>query len=534
LAPHVRIATEEWEFEAIHRLNHRTFAEEIPQHQPDSSSRLVDRFHHQNAYIIGLSGRELWGMLAVRGERPFSLDDKLPNLDTYIPAGRRVCELRLLAVEPQHRAGRLAHLLLRHVWRYCLDQGYDVAIISGTTRQLKLYRHLGFVPFGPLVGSATVRFQPMMLTLERALPRAGKLFREPSVPSGATETVNLLPGPVNVHPDVRRALLEEPDSHRSPSFDLHLTSTRALLCHLAGAEHAQILLGSGTLANDVIAAQLSLLPGPGLILSNGEFGERLVDHATRFSLACEVMQWPWGEPFDLMAVERRLSVGPVPRWVWFAHLETSTGVLNDLDALKVLCRRTAVKLSVDAISSFGTAPLDVEGTYFASAVSGKGLGAFAGLAIVFYNHAIEASSGRLPRYLDLGLYAVCDGVPFTQSSNLLRALEAALDRVDWARRFRVIAERTAELRRNLRESGFDLVAPEAHAAPGVVTIALPATMSGFSVGKELQDRGYMVATNSEYLRRRNWIQISLMSQPSRAELARVVEALGRICPAIHR
>jgi aspartate aminotransferase-like enzyme len=312
---------------------------------------------------------------------------------------------------------------------------------------------------------------------------------------------------------------------------LQLTSTRALLCRLADAEHAQILLGSGTLANDVIAAQLSLLPGPGLILSNGEFGERLIDHATRQSLTCEVMQWPWGEPFDLTAVERRLSVGPLPEWVWFAHLETSTGVLNDIEALKVLCRRSAVKLSVDAIGSFGTVPLDLEGMYFASAVSGKGLGAFAGLAIVFYNHAIQAASGRLPRYLDLGLYAVCDGVPFTHSSNLLRALEAAIDRVDWTTRFRVIAERTAELRRNLRESGFDLVAPEAHAAPGIVTIALPATMSGFSVGGELQDQGYMVATNSEYLRRRNWIQISLMSQPSRAELAGVVEALGRICPA---
>jgi aspartate aminotransferase-like enzyme len=472
-------------------------------------------------------------MLAVRADRPFSLDEKLPDLDTHIPAGRRVCELRLLAVEPQHRAGRLAHLLLRHVWRYCLEQGYDVAIISGTTRQFKLYRHLGFVPFGPLVGSGTVRFQPMMLTLERAVPRAGKVFRDPPLPSGATEMVNLLPGPVNVHPDVRRALLEEPDSHRSPSFGLHLASTRDLLCHLAGARHAQVLLGSGTLANDVIAAQLSLLPGPGLILSNGEFGERLVDHAARFGLACDVMPWPWGEPFDLAAVERRISLGPAPEWVWFAHLETSTGVLNDLEALKALCGRFAIKLSVDAISSFGTAPLDMDGLYLVSAVSGKGLGAFAGLAIVFYNHAIEAS-GRLPRYLDLSLYAVRDGVPFTHSSNLLRALEAALDRVDWAARLRVIAERTAELRRNLREYGFDLVAPEAHAAPGVVTIALPAMMSGLRVGGELQDRGYMVATQSEYLRRRNWIQISLMSQPSRAELAGVVEALGRICPAIHR
>ncbi|HRE06968.1 MAG TPA: hypothetical protein PKX00_15250 [Opitutaceae bacterium] len=29
---HFKLATEAWEFEAIHRLNYRTFVEEIPQH----------------------------------------------------------------------------------------------------------------------------------------------------------------------------------------------------------------------------------------------------------------------------------------------------------------------------------------------------------------------------------------------------------------------------------------------------------------------------------------------------------------------
>jgi len=43
---------------------------------------------------------------------------------------------------------------------------------------------------------------------------------------------------------------------------------------LTGARNTEMVLGSGTLANDVVAAQLSLERGPGLILSNGEFGER--------------------------------------------------------------------------------------------------------------------------------------------------------------------------------------------------------------------------------------------------------------------
>ncbi len=84
-----RIAKEPHELEAIHRLNYRTFVEEIPQHQPNGEQRLVDRFHAENTYAICLAGDELVGMVAGRANRPFSLDHKLPDLDNLLPPGRR-------------------------------------------------------------------------------------------------------------------------------------------------------------------------------------------------------------------------------------------------------------------------------------------------------------------------------------------------------------------------------------------------------------------------------------------------------------
>jgi hypothetical protein len=173
----VKIATDAWEFDAIHRLNHQTFAEEIPQHRPDPSGRLVDRFHAENTYFICVNGTRLLGMVAVRSRRPFSLEQKLPDFDSYLPPGRRICELRLLAVERQQRAGPVLQKLLGRVWLHCLEQGYGLAVISATTRQLKLYRRLGFVPFGPVVGSLGAEFQPMLVTVERAGSRAQKLLR---------------------------------------------------------------------------------------------------------------------------------------------------------------------------------------------------------------------------------------------------------------------------------------------------------------------------------------------------------------------
>ena len=96
-----KIASEDGEFELIHRLNYRTFVKEIPQHEPPQDGRLVDKFHSENTYVICLCGNQLAGMLAVRARRPFSLDQKLAGLDSYLPAGRSVCEVRLLAVEKE-------------------------------------------------------------------------------------------------------------------------------------------------------------------------------------------------------------------------------------------------------------------------------------------------------------------------------------------------------------------------------------------------------------------------------------------------
>ena len=96
-----KIATEPDEFRQIRELNYRTFVEEIPQHSPTPDRSLTDRFERESTYFVCLSGEEVVGMIAVRCNRPFSLDGKLPNLNAYLPPHRSACEVRLLAVEPQ-------------------------------------------------------------------------------------------------------------------------------------------------------------------------------------------------------------------------------------------------------------------------------------------------------------------------------------------------------------------------------------------------------------------------------------------------
>ncbi len=509
-----KVANEPWEFEQVHRLNYETFVEEIPQHQRNPEGILVDKFHLENTYIICRNGIQVLGMLAVRGARPFSLDQKLPDLDRYLPTGKSVCEIRLLSVRKDYRRSRIVHGLLEATARYCIEHGFDLAVISGILQQQKLYEHMGFVPFGPVVGSDNAKFQPMYLTTQaHAETSISGYDSEEQIPSVLANNVNLLPGPVEVTPKVKRALAECTISHRSDDFLRVHRQTKRMLCSLANARNVEIFMGSGTLANDVVAAQLSRESGEGLILSNGEFGERLIRQAGRFGIRHEILSLEWGKSFQREAVETILG-NPAISWMWMVHCETSTGMLNDLAMFREIARSKAVKLCVDCISSIGTVPVDLHGVYLASAVSGKCLRSFAGVSMVFYDHDLEPSGDTLPAYMDLQTYAANDGVPYTLCSNLVYALHASLEEMDPAQRLDQTRKVSGWLRRELRRMGLDLLIPDEWASPHVVTICLDRKYNSVRIGNALKVRGFMLSYKSEYLVSRNWMQICLMSNPA--------------------
>jgi aspartate aminotransferase-like enzyme len=146
--------------------------------------------------------------------------------------------------------------------------------------------------------------------------------------------------------------------------------------------------------------------------------------------------------------------------------------------------------------------------------------------MVFHNHALS-SSKAVPRYLDLGWYAEHQGIAFTHSSNLVQALDTASRLPDWPKKFAESAAISARMRASLREMGFQLVASEHDATPGVVSIALPEHQNSAQLGARLQRAGYLLSYNSDYLRKRNWIQICLMGEFSPEKLDSLLAWLNK-------
>ncbi|MGH7884563.1 MAG: GNAT family N-acetyltransferase [Thermodesulfobacteriota bacterium] len=519
-----KIAANEWEFSQIHELNYKTFVEEIPQHKNNGSNSLLDKFHDQNTYFICLRKKELIGMIAVRDTRPFSLDCKLKDLDDHLPKSDSICEIRLLSIKKEYRNRKILSGLFSLLGKHCEDNKYDLAIISATTRELSLYKKLGFREFAHLVGEDSALYQPMYITFD-----SYSEFKKNTntLKINTKNRANFLPGPATINEEVKKAFECTPISHRSKQFADDFNSTKRLLCGLAGSKNVEILMGSGTLANDVIAANLSLFNSNGLILINGHFGERLIDHAKRFLLNFDTISSKWGAPFDYDEIEKRVIKNKIG-WIWFVHCETSTGLLNDLEKLKVISEKYSLKLCADCISSLATYTFNLESIYLASGVSGKAVCSYPGLSFVFYNDYIYKSNKNIPRYLDISYYKSCGGIPFTISSNLVYALKKSLEMIDVKKNCENNALLMSELRNKLDETKVKVITPSQYSSHTYLTFKLPNNLKSISIGAQLEEYGYLLNYRSEYMLEKNLIQIALLGEKPRHEIDNFFTALNKL------
>jgi len=523
-----KIADQDWEFNEVHKLNYETFVEEIPQHSTNHEKTLVDKFHEENNYIICLKRDLVAGMIAVRDKRPFSLDLKLDNIKEYIPGHSSICELRLLSIRKGERNRKVIQGLFQYLADYCEQMKYDLAIISATTTQERLYKNLGFKPFGPLVGTNGACYQPMFLTPGSyfKFKNRTRVLKSTGESIDSNNKILLQPGPVKVNIEVGKAFNSEPISHRSTKFIKLLKDTEKSLCELTNSQFAQIIMGSGTLANDHIAAQLSTITGKGLILQNGEFGERLVDHARRFNLDFDTLDENWGDIFNYIDIEKKIKKSSY-NWMWFVHCETSSGILNDLESLEKICSANNILLCVDCISSLGIIDTDLSNIYLASGASGKTVAAYPGLSFVIYNKDILPNTS-IPRYLDLGNFIQSEGVPFTLSSNLLSALNKSLQMLD-VNKNRDFASGVGEIVRDgLENMGVEILNDRSSSSPAVITFKISENLSSIDVGEALEKQNVFLSYRSNYLTKRNLMQFALMGEYDYQDIEQALYKINQI------
>jgi aspartate aminotransferase-like enzyme len=334
--------------------------------------------------------------------------------------------------------------------------------------------------------------------------------------------INFLPGPVKIAPRVKAALGAKAFSHRSDAFGrLHEQCAEALL-RLSKSKHVALLMGSGTAANAVVAQELKKLSAKGLILSNGEFGTRLINQGRKAALDFESYALNWGEAFAFEEIKKRLQD---KSWLWLTQCESSIGALNFDERLVAYCKERSIKLCLDSVSAFGNQEVDFSEVYLASSTSGKGLCSFSGISMVFYNHEPECAQNGFD-YLDLAVYHEAETVPFTFSSNLLNALNTALRTTDYRKKFSQNAKHALRIKECLAASGLHTPL-SARQADYIWTIAIPEKISSSALGARLEKEGVLVHYKNRYLLENNWIQMALMGVCNAKEVAIGLSVLER-------
>jgi len=527
----IKIAEHLQEFDQINELNYQTFVEEIPQHVSlrNSNQKLVDQFDEENKYFIAKCNHNVIGMLAFRSQRPFSLDSKIQGLDQYLDNKNKYCEVRLLSVKKEYRKSKVALSLITTLIEYAMDQGCNAALISAYTKQIPLYRKFGCQPFSKRTIINNIEFQPMYVELTKLL------FPYKYYINNMEQTFEksyFSPGPVNYFPHVTNTMLQSPIHHRSDSFRQLLIATKNKINHFCNAQAVELLFGGGTLANDMIAQSLASKRSKGLILSNGEFGRRLIDQAAAVNVNFESISIEWGSPFDYSKIENKLKANKSIKWLWAVHSETSTGMLNDIKKLKILTKNFNVQLCLDCISSIGNIQLDLSDVFLASASSSKGFGAYSGLSIIFYDPSHLYSNENTPISLNLSRFIKGEGVTSTLSSHLLQSISKGLEWINRYPHYKRIMELNQIIRECLDNLSIPCLLSSNNSNPSVITINLPKHLSSYNIGEQFFNDGILINYNSQYLRENNWIQICLMGYIKYKDIIALLNALNKIfqCP----
>ncbi|MCL2881751.1 MAG: 2-aminoethylphosphonate--pyruvate transaminase [Coriobacteriia bacterium] len=247
----------------------------------------------------------------------------------------------------------------------------------------------------------------------------------------------LTPGPLTTRSSVKRAMLTDHCTW-DDEYKAITTSVMDDITHIsANDSYATVLLqGSGSYA---VEAMINCLVAPDekiLFLVNGEYGKRMLTIAEDSHRDYDSLVFDVTRPVELEAIEQKLKADAAIDVVIFVHCETTTGVLNPLEALAKLAKSYGKKVLVDAMSSFAAYEIDMLNLDIdaLAASSNKCLEGLPGLSFVIAKKSLlEASEGNsLSHSLDLndqyqGLYAGGGKFRFTSPTNILLALRQAID-----------------------------------------------------------------------------------------------------------
>jgi len=318
----------------------------------------------------------------------------------------------------------------------------------------------------------------------------------------------LTPGPLTTSDTVKRAMLRDWGSRDDAFIAMNRDMCERLIA-LAGAEQTHVcvpLQGSGTFVVEATLATVLPRDGKLLVLVNGAYGTRMVQMARVMGRAVEAIEWREDEQVDPRALDQRLADDENITHVAVVHCETTSGILNPVEAVAEVVATHGRALVIDAMSAFGALPLDARDIEFAAvcASSNKCLEGVPGMGFALIRRDVLEQCKGNAHSLSLDLFAQRQGFEkngqwrFTPPTQVIAAFSQALDEhadeggvagrgARYARNHQVLVD-------GMEALGFRCLLPRAVQAPIIVTFLMPVDPC-FEFAEfydRLRDKGFLI------------------------------------------
>ena len=328
-----------------------------------------------------------------------------------------------------------------------------------------------------------------------------------------TQYLLLTPGPLSTTRTVREAMMQE-FSTWDVDYNSIVQSIRERLVSLAtcdsinlGAYTATLMPGSGTFVVESVIGSVIPPNGRLLVLNNGAYGERITKISRMLGIDTVELQQAEIESTGLGQVEQMVANDQGITHVAMVHCETTTGMLNPVEAVGKIVRRHGRVFILDAMSSFGGIPMSMEstGAHYLISSANKCIQGVPGFGFVVADRATLGGTEGWARSHSLDLLDQWREMEanggkwrFTSPTHVVSAFSQALDELEAeggidARHTRYIANQKTMVK-GMRDIGFRTLIKDEVQSPIITSFYYPDS-AGFDFQKlydALKSRGFVI------------------------------------------
>lgn len=299
----------------------------------------------------------------------------------------------------------------------------------------------------------------------------------------------LTPGPLSTSKSVKASMLNDwctwDDEYNAIVQDIR--ERLVLLATPNTSEYTSVLMqGSGTFVVESVIGSVIPPDGKLLVLANGSYGDRIVQIAGCLHLNCSVIRFGDLNPVDARLTQEALASDPAITHVAMVHCETTTGMLNPVEEIGLLVRQAGRCFIVDAMSSFGGIPMDIDTWHidFIISSANKCIQGVPGFGFVVAGKSSMQGVKGFARSLSLDLYDQWETMEkqngkwrFTSPTHVVRAFRQALEELDEeggvAQRYSRYSKNQQILVTGMKELGFQPLLNRSNQSPIITTFLSP-------------------------------------------------------------